>query len=102
MMAAGARRQRRSLIARSRGLSPAPSALAIPPAILIAWSAERKAWRATAIVDSAGEPIVIEGPSTSSGRTASEALQVLLDRRFGILVDQDCPATLASIEAADL
>jgi hypothetical protein len=47
-----------------------------------------------------GEPISVGGPSASLGSTPTEALNELLARRFGILADQDCPATLVEIEQA--
>ena len=68
-----------------------------PPAILIAWSADDNYCRATAIVAADLEPIGVWGPSTSLGVTPARALDALLGRRFGILVDQDCPATLVTI-----
>jgi len=71
-----------------------------PPAILIAWSDKDGGWIATAI--SAEDPIAVRGPSTSYGRHPADALQALLEKRFGIQADQDCPATLVSIEIAEV
>lgn len=70
-----------------------------PPAILIRWSDSDGAWIATAVMTE--EPIDLDGfdaPSASAGANPAEALQALLTRRFGILSDADCPATLVSIE----
>lgn len=76
-----------------------PHGTAEPLAIVIAWSDAHGAWRATAVLaDQAG---LIEGASTSSGRHPADALQALLERRFSILTDADCPATLVSIKPCD-
>lgn len=63
------------------------------PAILIAPSP--LGWRATAIF--AAGAAAVDGPSTSFGQHPADALQHLLGRRFGILADQDLPATLITI-----
>ena len=68
-----------------------------PPAILIAWSPQHQAWRATAIVAGEGDPARVEGPSTSTGRHPADALQALLDARFGILADQQCAPTVVEV-----
>jgi hypothetical protein len=70
----------------------------LPPAILIAWHDLRGAWVATAVQSS--EPIAIIGPSSQNGYTAADALAGLLDRRFCMLSDQDCPATMVTIAEA--
>lgn len=72
-----------------------------PPAILIAWSDEHVAWRATTIVAhmDGSAPAAVDGPSTAEGRHPADALQALLGRRFGILADQDCAPTLVTIGA---
>lgn len=78
-----------------------PHSAAPPPAILIAWSDRHMAWRATAIVaDVDGSAAAaIEGPTTSEGRHAGDALLALLDRRFGLLGDHECAPTIVSIAA---
>lgn len=73
-----------------------------PPAILIVWSNKHLAWRATAIVNATiSAPAEIEGPTTSEGRHSIDALMARLDRRFGLLSDDQCAPTLVSIEAAE-
>lgn len=72
-----------------------PHGAADAPAILIAWSPKLRAWLATAIL--ADQPLAIDGPSTSEGRHPADALQALLERRFAILTDAECPPTLVSL-----
>lgn len=76
-----------------------PYSVSTPPAILIAYSGSDGGWRATAVI--AEDDIDLEGPTTSIGRHPSDALQTLLEKRFCALRDEDCPATLISIEVHD-
>lgn len=76
-----------------------PHTEADPPAILIAWCPQALAWRATAVVTEDRAEQRLEGPTTSDGRHAADALQALLDRRFGLLSDVECAPTMVTIAA---
>ncbi|TCP30730.1 hypothetical protein [Sphingomonas sp. BK235] len=67
------------------------------PSILI--SPSSLGWRATAVL--AVGAAAVDGPSTSFGKHPADALQHLLGRRFGILADQDLPATVITIGAME-
>lgn len=68
------------------------------PAILIAYRPRVGSWFATAIDDLDANLGEIEGASTSEGGHPADALQALLTRRFGILHDAECAATMVSID----
>lgn len=69
-----------------------------PPAILIEWSALAGRWFATAVVTADLAPIGAEGRSSSRGSSPAAALDKLLGRRFGIMADQDLPASVIAID----
>ena len=72
-----------------------PHGTAEPPSILIAWSDELGQWRATAVLADFADQV--EGQTSSLGRHPADALQALLERRFGCLCDSACPPTLLDV-----
>lgn len=68
----------------------------LTPAILIEMRDGR--WRATAVIADDGEPIMVDGPSTTIGASPSAALDRMLGRHFGRAIGRDLPATAIAID----
>lgn len=69
---------------------------ALVPAILIELRGGR--WCATAVIAADGDPVGVDGPSTSHGGSPAGALDKLLGRHFGRDIADDLPATLIAID----
>jgi hypothetical protein len=70
---------------------------ALVPAILIELGPDGR-WHATAVIANDGEPIGLDGPSTTPGASPSAALDRMLGRHFGRAIGRDLPATAVAID----
>ena len=68
------------------------------PAALVEYCPARHAWIATAVIAIDGEPLGVEGASTSEGASPAMALDNLLGRMFSALTPSCCPASMVSID----